>query len=257
MENTPKHININACLDYTLGVLLGEDKDAVQRYIAYCEPETQLSNETRVCIIKSGLFDKDYGQRASLPKLPLKEVESVPLLYGTPKIQRENNKLVVHADIIASTYFLVTRYEEMVRCDIRDEHGRFPGRQSLPFRAGFINRPIVEEYAALLRKWLRDSGVNITEPKRRFSVLLTHDVDRLRKYRRPLRCIAAALLGRHPIRTIAECIHVVLGVKKDPYDTFEEMIDLDATFVASKGNIPCASTNLMLCIMFTESILET
>ncbi|NQT04256.1 MAG: hypothetical protein HQ580_19675 [Planctomycetes bacterium] len=224
---------IDTCLDYTLKVLLGdENNDVLRKYISYSASELQTENTVRLRIVPSGFFGEDYGKPSSLPRLPLEEIEGTPLLYGTPQIRYEDGRLCIYADIIASTYFLVTRYEEMVRRDIRDEHGRFPGTKSLPCRAGFIHRPIVDEYAALLRKWLREAGVDVSEPKRHFSILPTHDVDTLRKYRhafQPLRSILGAMLGRRPLRNIPESLVIALGFKKDPLDTFAQIMAIDAT----------------------------
>ncbi len=223
---------IDTCLDYTLKVLLGDESiDALRKCISYSELELQRENTVCLRIVPSGFFGEDYGKLSSLPPLPLEEIEGTPLLYGTPQIRYEGGCLCIYADIIASTYFLVTRYEEMVRCDVRDEHGRFPGKESLPCRAEFIHRPIVDEYAALLRKWLREAGVDVPEPKRHSLILPTHDVDTLRKYQhafQPLRSILGAMLGRQPLRNIPESLAIALGLKKDPLDTFTQMIAFDA-----------------------------
>jgi hypothetical protein len=184
-----------------------------------------------VQVIPSHFFRREvYGTPGSLPSLPLKGIEGTPLLFGTNEVERKGDCLVVHADIIASTYFLVTRYEEMVRRDVRDEHGRFPRKASLAYRAGFIDRPIVDEYAVLLRKWLQEIGVPVPEPNRKFSVLLTHDVDHLRRYSKwhqPYRTAAAALLGRYPRPTIAQAMGCAWGLRRDPWDTFDDMIRMD------------------------------
>ena len=115
---------------------------------------------------------------------------------------------------------------------MRDEHGRFPGRQSLSFRAGFLDRPIVEEYADLLRGWLAEVGIGSDRPRRDFTVLLTHDVDTLRKHgtgvTTPARNAVKALLGRTTFAHAAESLAVSIGLRKDPFYRFDEMIRLDA-----------------------------
>ena len=233
--------------DYTLGVLLGNawGTPEVRRKVFYRVGDAVVPTEAALCFASSGVFGECYGTHASLPDLPLQQVEGVPLLFGEPVVERQHGCLIVHADIVASTYFLVTRYEEMVRREVRDQHGRFPGRESLPYRAGFIHRPIVEEYTALLWKWLREVGVDVPEPKRRFSVVPTHDVDCLRKYTRPLqpfRAVASALLGRQPLRDIPESLAVSLGLRKDPFDTFDELIALDAS--VNHGAVPGGSQSV-------------
>lgn len=186
-------------------------------------------NFVGIHIIRSGFFDDGYGTPGSLPKLPLAEIEGVPLLFGKPLVERKGNRLIVHADIIASAYFLLTRYEEWIRRDVRDEHGRFLGKESLPYRAGFLDRPIVDEYTALLRKWAKEIGIDIPTPQRQFSALLTHDVDTLGPPRGPMqaaRCIAGGF-GRRPFRQALGGAAVALGIKHNPYDNLDEVIQLD------------------------------
>lgn len=59
-------------------------------------------------------------------------------------------------DFVASAYFLMSRYEELLNPE-RDEHGRFPGKVSVPYRNHFIDRPIVDEYSRWLRSHLHGS----------------------------------------------------------------------------------------------------
>ncbi len=156
------------CVRYVLSVLLGEDfaDEFPANSILYADPTAAPRDQPVVCIVPGGLFGSDYGEPASLPHMPPTSIDGVPLLYGSRDIRRERDCLIVSADIIASTYFLVSRYEEMVRRDARDCHGRFPGRESFPFRAGFLDRPVVEEYAALLRSWLGEVGIHVPPPRR-------------------------------------------------------------------------------------------
>ena len=96
--------------------------------------------------------------------MPLRIWEETPLIYGDERSEIIDGKLVLNADIVASSYFLLSRYEEMVRPDVRDAHQRFPGKESLPYRAGFIDRPLVDEYGRILRQLLREQGVEVPEP---------------------------------------------------------------------------------------------
>jgi len=169
----------NNVVQYIIRFLLGHDISGnLVRAIGYTADQSQFYRYN-VVIIPSAFFDeKVYGSPASLPSLPLQEVEDIPLLFGSPKEKMIGDTLVVHADIIASTYFLITRYEEMLRRDVRDEHGRFPGKESLPYKAGFIHRPIVDEYRLLLRRWLKRSHVDIPELNEKIRhIYLTHDID--------------------------------------------------------------------------------
>ena len=167
---------MNNIFPYLLSFLLQTDNPALLSTVSYGP-----SKQALVVIQPSDFFDDGtYLTDHSLPMLPLSELEGMPILFGAPKLLRENGQIIVEADLIASAFFLLSRYEECVRRDVRDQHGRFPGKESLPFRAGFIRRPIVDEYGAFLRRLLREQGIALTEPVSEYShIYLTHDVDRI------------------------------------------------------------------------------
>ena len=79
-----------------------------------------------VVIAPSGFFDSGtYGTAATEPQLPLKELDGTPILFGAPEITRKGDTIVIQADIVASTFFLLARYEEFIHpADNRDAHGR-------------------------------------------------------------------------------------------------------------------------------------
>ena len=146
-----------------------------------------------IVIIPSGFFKMDvYGTEESMPTLPLKTWRGIPLLFGEPREEwsADESQLIIHADLLASTYFLISRYEEMYRRSERDSYGRFPGKSSLPYRAGFLHRPIIDEYGEALRQILLKTGIaerhnlRLEERPQTFSrVNLTHDLSRPYNYR--------------------------------------------------------------------------
>ena len=170
---------MRAVISYIIKFLIGGDQATSFSSLVGYTADPRKFTQYRVVILPSPFFkDTIYGKAESMPELPLEEIEGVPLLFGTPQIGWYEDTLIVHADIIASAYFLLTRYEEIRRRNKRDQYGRVPGKSSLPYRAGFIHRPIVDEYGKLLREWLRQAHVNIPEPEQKIKKLwLTHDVD--------------------------------------------------------------------------------
>ncbi len=188
----------------------------------------------RVRIVPSGFFDRVYGRPESLPAPPLEEIEGVPLLFGKPVVERVRDTLVVHADLVASAYFLLTRYEEWIRPGVRDEHGRFPGKESLPYRAGFLDRPIVDEYGALLRRWAREMGIDAPEPKRKFSVLLTHDVDslgRCPRWHQAAGPLVRAMLLRQRWNSAVRDALVSAGLRRHAHDNLADVLAMDRELV--------------------------
>ena len=184
-------------IDFLVGPLWlqSEGEDRYQRRfdaIGYTDDPEEMKLFP-IVIIPSGFFKREYyGTPRTLPELPLAQWRGIPLLFGEPREEwnAERTQLIIHADIIASTYFLISRYEEMCRRSERDDHGRFLGKNSLPYRAGFLHRPIVDEYGEALRSILLESGITeryclrMEERPTTFSkVNLTHDLARPYNYR--------------------------------------------------------------------------
>lgn len=108
----------------------------------------------------------------------MEDKKFIPVLFGKAEVHEENEKIILDADLIASTFYLVTRYEELINTN-RDEHGRFPANQSWLMRNGMMHYPIVDEYSDYLRCLL---GKEI-KPRKLKNIYLTHDIDTIEFYR--------------------------------------------------------------------------
>ena len=218
---------MNQTIYYIIRFLLGVDRAGAYSSLIGYTSDVRLFHKYKVVIVPSGFFQSSvYGTPESLPQLPLKEIEGVPLLFGTPKEECFEETWVIYADIIASSYFLLSRYEEIQKRDIRDKHGRFPGKESLPYKAGFIHRPIVEEYGKLLRHWLRKACVHIPEPQPELQkIWLPHDVAA------PFFCRSLRNICRETLKGIGfrKALKLYQGpLEKDPYYTFPWMLEQDS-----------------------------
>jgi len=217
-------------IQYIIKFLLYGGNEHLENQVSY-EEEAEGA-KTKICILKSKFFsDAVYGTYSSLPSIPLKEMNGVPILFGGNEVKKIDGKIIVYADLIASTYFLITRYEEIVSKDVRDEHGRFVGKESLPFRAGFIDRPIVDEYGRMLRGWLREVGLNVNEPPKQFGkIYLTHDVDNPWEdfsLKSAVRRVIRLLVKNHKL-TIYPLLNLIGIPRYDPWFNFEWLIDQDS-----------------------------
>jgi hypothetical protein len=132
---------------------------------------------------------------------------------------RADGSIVFYVDIIATTFFMLSRWEETIVAT-RDQHGRFPGTASVAYRQGFLDRPIVDEYALILRQWLRILLPSWEPERRSFSVKLSHDVDRIRYFARGYTAILTLggdlVKRRDPARAWQTILGVVLP-EKDPF----------------------------------------
>ena len=231
-------------INYLLRFLLGEGNETFASTVSY-----GASENAAVVIQPSRFFAPEvYLTPESMPSLPLPELEGVPVLYGEPRITEEQGQTILHTDLIASAFFLLTRYEECVKREPRDPHGRFPVEQSLPMRAGFLQRPIVEEYAVLLRDLLRKQGVPIKEPSVGFSrIYLTHDVDHISTWQGflpALRSTVKRVALNLPEKAVpfASLCHL----EADPIYTFPWLLELDGALAASLSAVPVEQIYFLL-----------
>lgn len=211
---------------YIVQFLLGEKNIKYLNKINY-----GYNDKAEIIIEKSDFFSNNvYLTTNSLPILPLKTINGIPILYGENSIEKKGNQIIIYADLIASTYFLITRYEECVRHDIRDAHGRFPGKKSVLFEEGYIKRPIADEYGRLLRDCLRHIGYNVYEPNNEIShIYLTHDVDQIWTWDNLYKAIRT-LIKRFIMKENDKLLSIksLYNYKKyDPIYTFPELIDID------------------------------
>ena len=118
-------------IDYIMYFLLGEEvAPEIISQIGYTSNPEEFERY-KLVIVPSAFFTPEiYGTAQSLPQLPLHIWEEAPILFGTPQVEQVGNTRVLYADLVASTYFLISRYEEMARPKVRDVHGSFPGKES-------------------------------------------------------------------------------------------------------------------------------
>jgi hypothetical protein len=161
---------------------------------------------------------------------------SIPVLFGRTcpngeYLQRSADGVDIGIDIFGSAFFMLTRLEEVVDPE-RDEHGRFPASASLAARAGFLHRPIIDEYAALLARGLAAIEPRYEPRRRRGRLVLSHDVD-LPRMHAPCatwRSVAGRawdeLRAGAPRRAVGRLASFAARATgwRDPYDTFDFLL---------------------------------
>ncbi|MFC4665349.1 polysaccharide deacetylase family protein [Falsiporphyromonas endometrii] len=214
-------------VNYIIRFMVNEDvaPDDLENLVGYTSDPERMKGY-KIVILPSPFFKLGvYGTPASYPELPLSEFEGVPLLFGSPSVyQSDEGPLIIEADLVASSFFVLSRYEEIFRRSIRDVHGRFPGKESLPYKAGFIEHPIVDEYGVILRRYMRQCGIDVKEPPRYFShVNLTHDIDEPFAYR-GFRSFLRAIVKER--KSPFEAFRLAYSdPKHDKYYTFDKFLE--------------------------------
>lgn len=132
-------------------------------------------------------------------------------------------------DPFSASFFLVSRFEEYLP-HTKDYHGRYPSNQSLAFRHGFIDKPIVNIWIELIRKKLLEHFPEMVFPEKSFRFLPTIDIDNAWAFKNKgfLRNSAGILsdLIQCKFNHVKCRIGTIFGQHKDPYDTYEYQIQL-------------------------------
>ena len=195
--------------------------------------------------------------------------EAVPVIYGAPQLGIGSDQINCGVDIIASGFFMLTRWEEYV-VGQRDEHGRFPLRASLAHRMGFYQQPVVNQYLELLWQMLRHLDPSLTRKKRGFQMVPTHDVDRMQRWRGlkralevPYRNIVIEKNVARARQNLQNILEVKLGLKDDPYNTFDylmrasEKFGLQSRFYFMAGGETQYDNHYRLGQLAVQDLLET
>jgi hypothetical protein len=126
-------------------------------------------------------------------------------------------------DIFASTFFMVSRYEEYLPAKT-DKHGRYRASQSLNKQGGFLEKPMVNYYALELKAILQAKFPGLIFKQHKFEYLPTFDIDMAycyleKGFKRNLGgTIRSFILS--DLAAIKERFRVLLGKQDDPFDAF-------------------------------------
>jgi hypothetical protein len=194
----------------------------------------------------------DWLTERALPATPLRRLDHsktalapqpfddpIPVLYGRldpggALVELDETGIRLGVDVFGGAFLLLTRYEELA-VDLRDEHGRFPAAASLAERAGFLGRPLVNEYVELLWSALVQLWPRLLRRPRQFSILVSHDVDfpSVRAVRAQALELAARELRREraPVVAIRRLLAGARrggdgGERPDLYNTFDFIMRL-------------------------------
>lgn len=159
----------------------------------------------------------------------------IPVLYGEGTIKNEARKIIVDADIFASSFFMLTRWEEILIKE-RDQHNRVSATSSLAFKFNFLNKPIVNEYVELLWSLLLESGIEQNRKEKKFNIIPTHDVDLPRhwwSFKDFLKNSIGDLVKRKdPKAFLFSCKNYYKKIvnNQDPFDTFDYLMDVSEKY---------------------------
>jgi hypothetical protein len=125
-------------------------------------------------------------------------------------------------DLAAATFLMLTRWEEEESCYPRDKRGNSRESCHLAARQGFLDRPVLDEWALVLRAWLGTLRPSWKARSKTTRIVMTHDVDATRKftswYRVP-RAAAGTLVRTRSVRRALETARA--GVRSRRHSTLD------------------------------------
>lgn len=200
----------------------------------------QLPNSNKIHLLDD-FFSKQKDSYLKLENIPERPVflsndltpeNNLPVLWGKNSIAINNDSIHIKADIIASAFYFLSRWEETV-ADKKDALGRFPDEQAFLIKHNLNMRPLVNEYAYFLMNCLEKLGYNQPTKSRNYTLIPTHDVDkfsRLDSFSKAIKVVAGDVIKRKNIRlalsTFKNYIGIKKGTQKDPFDNFEYLMSL-------------------------------
>ena len=180
---------------------------------------------------------KDLGHGLFFPAeglLSEKEIESRDVKFfedgDVPAIFPVYSKgAAMTFDPFAASFYMVTRYEEYLPY-VRDEYGRFQARESLAWKHGFLDKPVVNMWAGMVAEQIMRKWPQWKPGPKAYRFIPTIDVNSAWLYKQKGFFRTAAALGESltagNFSQFMERLKVVLGLLPDPFDTYSEQLGL-------------------------------
>ncbi len=148
---------------------------------------------------------------------------------GHPVFFRTSEECSFPFDPFAAIFYLISRYEEYLPY-VGDVYDRFRAHESLAYKKGFLQDPVVDRWCLWIRDALKAYAPEYVFPERNYSFLSTIDIDNAYAYRykgvmRTLGGFARDLLGAD-FAEFKKRLRVLLRLEKDPYDTYDHQLEI-------------------------------
>lgn len=156
-------------------------------------------------------------------------------------------------DIFAAGFYLISRYEEYLP-HVQDEHERFPADESIAYKNGFLEKPVIDIWAYKFLEALKEKFPDFEYKNRNFKQISTVDVDAAfaYKHRGIVRNIGGIIndILHFRFKNLWNRILTLLKFKPDPFDTFDRLIrlkksrDIETKFFFAVGDYTTFDKNI-------------
>ena len=176
-----------------------------------------LSNEI---FVKS--HDILYEQGLSDIEIHVQDWEETKCFFSS------GDKSAIPFDIFSASFYLLSRYEEYLP-HVKDEYGRFTAQESIAYKYGFLHQPVVDIWAFKFRKVFQDQFPGFQFLERAYKIKPIIDVPsaynfKLKGIMRTFGGTVKDLFSLN-LKKLYYRYMVLLGLKRDTYDTFKYIIN--------------------------------
>jgi len=122
--------------------------------------ETEISKLSLIELGIVGTIDEDF----------------LPILFGKNFVEKSDCNISLHFDFIGTIFYFLSGFDEMF-IERRDNHGRISAYDTINFKRGLIERPLVDEYIFFLVQIIKNDVKDFNYESSYGKVLYTCDVD--------------------------------------------------------------------------------
>ncbi len=168
--------------------------------------------------------------------------KSILVLFGKPEIFESQKASHVHFDLFGTIFFFISRYEEYFPYE-SDIHNRFTFKNSVFKRLVDVERPIVNEYVAILSYLLENLNSEIKLVQKKYSISVSADLDNpylpsSKSFRRLMkRLVGDVIVRKQPLKmfnTLFSFFEAKLGLFR--HDRYIKALDYIMTVNEQLGN---------------------
>ena len=208
---------------FLLETVLGIDFKHISHLSEFDPAQDQLLNYSNERSSFNELYLAPHGLLSETDirdlDIEVKNDQSLPYFFPS-------NNSDWHFDIFSAAFYLLSRYEEYLP-NQADAHGRFAAENSLAYREGFLQKPLIDEWAFAFASELKKVFPTLAFRENHFQVACTIDIDQAFRTKgksnaRFIKSILGSLL-KADIKDLKNKIAVRRLQIEDPFDQYERL----------------------------------
>ncbi len=194
----------------------------IEEFIAHVGPKISYGKKP----MGNELFFQSYGL---LEQQGFESIDITVKKWGnTFGFFSVSSQSILPFDIFSASFYMISRYEEYLP-HVKDETGRFMASESLAFKEGFLQQPVVDIWTYIFKEKLLEAFPEMIFPKKTITV---HPViEAAQPYAYKQKGIFRSFVGyansffHGKFRNIIARTQVLSGLKRDPLDTFKWIVN--------------------------------